>query len=194
MALDLEDKTSASPFQAFDAVSPIQCSLPEHPPLRSNLVPLRDGTEDSRRRTESSSSMTIRGDEDEHGTTHNDDITPDSTVEPEKLAGTSELRGSSRSTKGQYASDTTQRYGFVFALLSIALLAAKMEPKNVRKARGSVNWKKWLAAMKQELISIEGNKTWILVPRPGDRKVHGGKWVYKLKRGPNGEILRHKAR
>jgi hypothetical protein len=48
--------------------------------------------------------------------------------------------------------------------------------------------------MKVELDSIEANKTWTLVPRPRDRRVLGGKWVYKLKRGPNGEVLRYKAR
>ena len=55
-------------------------------------------------------------------------------------------------------------------------------------------WAKWVEAMKTELVLIHSNKTWTLVPRPGNRRVLGGKWVYKLKRGSKGEILRHKAR
>jgi hypothetical protein len=38
------------------------------------------------------------------------------------------------------------------------------------------------------------NKTWKLVDRPKNRKVLRGKWVWKLKRGSYGEIVRHKAR
>ena len=157
-------------------------------------MPLRDHTEDDRRRPESSSSVTVRGDEDEHETNHDDDTVLSHTSEPETRTRPTELRISSRSTKGHYETNTAQRYGFVFALLGIAILAAEMEPKNVKQARDSAIWAKWLEAMRQELKSIDGNKTWSLVPRPSNRKVLGGKWVYKLKRGPNGEILRHKAR
>ena len=75
------------------------------------------------------------------------------------------------------------------------MLAAEVtEPKSFAQAKGEVNWKRWLGAMKQEFQSLETNKTWTLVPRPGNRKVLGGKWVYKLKRGADGEILRFKAR
>ncbi|CCE29311.1 uncharacterized protein CPUR_03004 [Claviceps purpurea 20.1] len=45
-----------------------------------------------------------------------------------------------------------------------------------------------------EYTSLDTNKTWTLVPRPGNRKTLGAKWAYKLKRGPSGEIVRHKAR
>ena len=48
--------------------------------------------------------------------------------------------------------------------------------------------------MTLENKSLNDNKTWTLVPRPKDRRVLRGKWVYKLKRGPTREILQHKAR
>ncbi|KAM4061991.1 reverse transcriptase (RNA-dependent DNA polymerase) [Hirsutella rhossiliensis] len=48
--------------------------------------------------------------------------------------------------------------------------------------------------MRSEHKSLTDNKTWSLVARPADKKILSGKWVYKLKKGPNGEILRHKAR
>src|SRR5438552_4024639 len=47
--------------------------------------------------------------------------------------------------------------------------------------------------MKDENKSLLDNKTWTLVKPPKGRKILHGKWVYKLKRGPNGEILRWKA-
>lgn len=48
--------------------------------------------------------------------------------------------------------------------------------------------------MREELNSLIENETWTLVPRAIGRKPIPGKWVYKLKRGPKGEILRYKAR
>ena len=48
--------------------------------------------------------------------------------------------------------------------------------------------------MKDEHKSLLDNIMWILVDLPPNRRVLWGKWVYKLKRGPNGEILRYKAR
>jgi hypothetical protein len=100
--------------------------------------------------------------------------------------------------KGSYSDHNPQQYGrfaLLVAVIGMASLAAEItEPRSVRQAKEEANWKAWLDSMKQELHSLETNKTWTLVPRPGNRKVLGGKWVYKLKRGPNGEILRHKAR
>ena len=68
------------------------------------------------------------------------------------------------------------------------------EPTNYKKAKASPQAPKWDTAMVDELASLSENQTWLLVPRPAHRKVLGGKWVYKLKRGPGGEIQRYKAR
>jgi hypothetical protein len=59
--------------------------------------------------------------------------------------------------------------------------------------KAHLNGNSGLKAMKEELTSLDGNNTWTLVPK-GSRKTLGGRWVYKLKRGPKGEILRYKAR
>jgi len=48
--------------------------------------------------------------------------------------------------------------------------------------------------MKSEYKSLVDNNTWVLVTAPEGRRVLRGKWVYKLKRGPQGEIIRYKAR
>lgn len=54
--------------------------------------------------------------------------------------------------------------------------------------------KEWVSAMKEEIVSIERNKTWTLVDLPQGRKPIGLKWVYKVKRDPSGRVSKYKAR
>ena len=84
---------------------------------------------------------------------------------------------------------------FVAALLGAAKAVTEpFEPKTLPQARADIPWKQWFAAIKDEHKSLLDNIMWILVDPPPNRQVLRGKWVYKLKRGPNGEILRYKAR
>ena len=53
---------------------------------------------------------------------------------------------------------------------------------------------RWYEAMKNELKSIEKNNTWSLTELPLGYKPIGLKWVFKLKKDPNGEVVKHKAR
>ena len=46
--------------------------------------------------------------------------------------------------------------------------------------------------MKEEMDSMEKNKTWELVELPKDRKFVGCKWVFKLKNGVDGKVERYK--
>ncbi|KAK2438205.1 putative mitochondrial protein [Trifolium repens] len=48
--------------------------------------------------------------------------------------------------------------------------------------------------MKEEISSIEKNKTWKLVELPPQKKAISVKWVFKLKTNPDGSIAKHKAR
>ena len=48
--------------------------------------------------------------------------------------------------------------------------------------------------MKEEMDSLERNKTWDLVELLKDRKIVGYKWVYKLKKGIDDKVERYKAR
>ncbi|GJZ80177.1 zinc finger, CCHC-type containing protein [Tanacetum coccineum] len=65
------------------------------------------------------------------------------------------------------------------------------EPNTYQEAKDKSDW---VNAMKEELSSIERNNTWKLVELPKGRKAIGLKWVYKVKRDPNGRILKYKAR
>ena len=48
--------------------------------------------------------------------------------------------------------------------------------------------------MKEEINQIGKNKTWELVPRPNDKNVIGGKWVFCNKLNEDDKVIRNKAR
>ncbi|KAF5447219.1 hypothetical protein F2P56_032787, partial [Juglans regia] len=52
----------------------------------------------------------------------------------------------------------------------------------------------WHATMDSEFQALLKNETWSLCPRPLGKNVVPCKWVFKLKRKPDGSIDRHKAR
>jgi hypothetical protein len=72
----------------------------------------------------------------------------------------------------------------------ICLLAAD-EPSGVEDA---MEEECWVKAMNSELRSIEENNTWQYTNLPKGHKAIGLKWVYKVKRDPEGNIVKHKAR
>jgi hypothetical protein len=66
------------------------------------------------------------------------------------------------------------------------------EPKTLRQAKNDTSWSEWENGMIDEINSHKQNKTWELVDPPKDQRVLSGKWVFKLKRGLHGEVIRHK--
>ncbi|KAM1023651.1 hypothetical protein ACFX2A_045494 [Malus domestica] len=48
--------------------------------------------------------------------------------------------------------------------------------------------------MQEEYDSLRSQGTWVLVPSPSDRSIVGSKWVYKVKKNPDGSVSRYKAR
>lgn len=68
------------------------------------------------------------------------------------------------------------------------------EPKNYNEAIQSDEKEQWLAAMQDEIESHERNGTWQLVNLPVGKTAIGGKWVFKIKTGADGELQRYKAR
>lgn len=63
-------------------------------------------------------------------------------------------------------------------------------PGNFKQAVKDVNWRR---AMTQEMESFEKHRTWELVDLPPGQKVIGLKWIYKLKRDADGNIVKYKA-
>ena len=48
--------------------------------------------------------------------------------------------------------------------------------------------------MKKEIEAIEKNATWSLTKLPAGHKIIGLKWVFKLKKNSEGEVIKHKVR
>jgi len=72
-----------------------------------------------------------------------------------------------------------------------ALLVEVEEPTRYANAAGNPDWEK---AMENEIQSIEKNGTWALTELPAGHRPIGLKWVFKLKKNAEGEVLKHKAR
>lgn len=73
-------------------------------------------------------------------------------------------------------------------------LAIDDEPRTYREALNSDDRDQWMHAMQEEYDSLLRNNTWELVDRPIGQKVIDNKWVFKLKKNPDGSIERFKAR
>lgn len=68
------------------------------------------------------------------------------------------------------------------------------EDAKLRNALIVIKNPKWTHAMEDELSALERNETRKLVDQPLERSVIGCKWVFRVKRNPNGSVLRYKAR
>ncbi|KAE8670896.1 Detected protein of unknown function [Hibiscus syriacus] len=63
----------------------------------------------------------------------------------------------------------------------------EIEPEMFEEASHS---SEWMIAMKEEIDALQQNQTWDLVPKTKDVKPISCKWVYKIKRHPDGSIER----
>ncbi|WVZ50199.1 hypothetical protein U9M48_001476 [Paspalum notatum var. saurae] len=77
-----------------------------------------------------------------------------------------------------------------FEYSGLCLLAAE-EPHSVEQA---LSEKCWRQAMEIEMQAIQDNGTWTPVGLPAGHKAIGLKWVFKVKKDPAGNIIKHKAR
>ncbi|GAA0144266.1 transmembrane signal receptor [Lithospermum erythrorhizon] len=73
----------------------------------------------------------------------------------------------------------------------LANIADEQEPCSYKQASGS---KKWIQAIDKELQALKETATWDLVDLPKGKKLIGCKWVYKIKRNPDGIVKRYKTR
>ena len=77
---------------------------------------------------------------------------------------------------------------------SVNLSTTDNEPETYKQAIKDPHHEEWSSAMQSEYNSLLKHGTWDLVDRPTDRKIIKNKWVYKIKRNTNGEIVKYKAR
>ena len=68
------------------------------------------------------------------------------------------------------------------------------DPSTFNEAMQSKDKAKWKDAMNDEINSLKENKTWDLVRLPAGKRVVKNKWVFKLKKGSDGKIVKYKAR
>ncbi|KAM3001281.1 hypothetical protein FF2_037593 [Malus domestica] len=80
---------------------------------------------------------------------------------------------------------------FVGGFSFISEIADSLEPTCFRQAASLSHWQH---AMQEEYDSLRIQGTWNLVPAPNHRSIIGSKWVYKVKRNPDGTVSRYKAR
>lgn len=72
-----------------------------------------------------------------------------------------------------------------------AHLAQKVEPTSVTQA---IKDQKWRQAMSAEFNALVHNGTWELVPSSTAQNIVGCKWIFRIKRLPDGSVDRYKAR
>ena len=72
----------------------------------------------------------------------------------------------------------------------LCLLTAE-EPASAEEALGEPAWKR---AMQEEMESILENQTWEMSTLPPGHRAIGLKWVFKVKKDPAENVVKHKAR
>lgn len=65
-----------------------------------------------------------------------------------------------------------------------------IEPTTLKQAATSPEW---VSTMEEEITVLERNKTWSLVSLPRNVNLVSCKWVFQVKRQPNGTLQRRKA-
>ena len=68
-----------------------------------------------------------------------------------------------------------------------------VKTKTVYEAKQGGDWDQWCQGMKDEFKTLQDNDTWKLVRPPIDMDAITGKWVYKLKLGPNCQVDKYNA-
>jgi hypothetical protein len=70
----------------------------------------------------------------------------------------------------------------------------KDEPNTVQEALSGPQQQQWKAAMDRELSNLQIKETWQEVKGPQGRAKIGARWVLKIKRDAEGNIIKYKAR
>jgi hypothetical protein len=103
------------------------------------------------------------------------------------------------------ADDAPRRFRAMWNILGVAptsgiadrgivqelLAAIEEEPGSTEEV---LEVKEWHTAMKEEMDSIQENKTWSPMHLPKGHRAIGLKWVFRLKHDEHSNVVRHKAR
>ena len=83
-----------------------------------------------------------------------------------------------------------------FAMEDLAFLGEGLnnEPLSLEEAKSRSDWPKWKQAMDEEIKQLHNLGTYTITKLPEDRKAIACKWVYRLKKDSEGNIVRYKAR
>jgi hypothetical protein len=76
------------------------------------------------------------------------------------------------------------------AAVDAKVVSSDAEPKSYREAMRRPDSELWHQAMVHEMEAHLENGTWELVKLPHGRKAIGSKWVFKVKRNPDGTVER----
>ena len=80
------------------------------------------------------------------------------------------------------------------AAMEYVFKVSGMEPRTLAEALKRSDGQLYLDAAMEEIQALVTNGTWELVKLPAGRKAVGSRWVFKVKRRPDGSIERYKAR
>ncbi|KAE8661079.1 Soluble inorganic pyrophosphatase [Hibiscus syriacus] len=115
------------------------------------------------------------------------------TATPNLSVATTDLVDSATSSSDSNGSGVVNRHSMmtrskcgIFKPKVYVASCAEMKPLNVHEAIQSPHWK---AAVLAELEALRKNGTWTLVKLPECRSVVGCKWLFKLKKNPDGSII-----
>ena len=140
--------------------------------------------------------------ENSHSLTFLPNFIPDQTHEEESQPSDEEEEASAEVTSSSQTSGDihSPRYKSLTDLYSEtspitqdeeAHLISGEEPLSYSEA---TNEEVWIRDMREEMLSIDRNDTWELeIPPPNCRPI-GLKWIFKLKKNPQGDVIKHKAR
>ncbi len=82
---------------------------------------------------------------------------------------------------------------FAFSAFELAYSAMNSAPRTYKQAVRRPDADEWLDAMGREMKSLHDHDAWDLVPRPEDKPVNRGLWVFAEKMNAKGEVIKKKA-
>ena len=79
------------------------------------------------------------------------------------------------------------------AMVAKIAKAEALEPSSLADARRQPDWSDWERAIEEELAMVRDAGTWILVEPPAGANIVGSKWVFRVKKDADRNVIRKKA-